>query len=167
MPAAPAQDQNLGPPPAQLRRGQHRNSALAAWRRSRAIQLATRGLSYQQIADELGYANRGTVHRIVQQALADQQVKDVDFHRLVEVGRLDALQVSLWDAAIAGDIPAVLACLRIINMRSRLLGLYPDRRTKDPKDRWDNCQGPRTVVVRPDDCRHAGCDRHGRFERLD
>jgi hypothetical protein len=29
---------------------------------------------------------------------------------------------------------------------------------------WDNCQGPPTVVMRQDDCRHAGCDRHGQFE---
>ena len=37
-------------------RGQHRNRALAAARQARAVQLATEGLTYQQIADELGYA---------------------------------------------------------------------------------------------------------------
>ena len=46
--------------------GQHRNRALAAARRARAVELATQGMTYQQIADELGYANRGTVYRLVQ-----------------------------------------------------------------------------------------------------
>lgn len=44
--------------------GRHRNRALATARHARAIQLATGGRTYQEIADELGYANRGTVHPI-------------------------------------------------------------------------------------------------------
>jgi len=37
--------------------GQHRNHALAAARRARAVELRTAGLTYDQIAVELGYAN--------------------------------------------------------------------------------------------------------------
>lgn len=51
------------PQPA-LRRGRHRNRALASYRRSRAVEMAAGGSTYQQIADALGYANRGTVHRL-------------------------------------------------------------------------------------------------------
>ncbi len=40
------------------------------------MELATQGHAYQQIADELGYANRGTVHRIVQQALQAVQTEE-------------------------------------------------------------------------------------------
>jgi len=36
---------------------------LATPRRTRAVALASRGLTYQAIAHELGYANRGTVPR--------------------------------------------------------------------------------------------------------
>ena len=35
---------------------------------------------------------------------------------------------------------------------------------KDPKDEWDNCWGPRTVVINPNDCRWAGCEKHGKFD---
>jgi transposase-like protein len=63
---------------AQRVRGRHRNTALAAWRRTRAVELATQGLTYQQIADELGYANRGTVHRIVQQALESRLTEGLE-----------------------------------------------------------------------------------------
>lgn len=44
--------------------GRHRNRALAVARQARAVQLATEGRTYQEIVDELGYANRGTVHHI-------------------------------------------------------------------------------------------------------
>lgn len=61
-----------------LVRGQHRNRALASARQARAVELGTQGHTYQQIADELGYANRGTVHRIVHQALAHDRVEAVE-----------------------------------------------------------------------------------------
>jgi transposase-like protein len=97
-----------------LRRGRHRNRALACNRRSRAVEMGAAGSTYQQIADELGYANRGTVHRLVRQALEAQQVEIVELLRTVEVQRLDALQASLWPAALAGDVEAATTCLRII-----------------------------------------------------
>jgi transposase len=58
--------------------GQHRNKALAAARRVRAVKLRTTGLTYDQIAAELGYANRGTVYRLVSEALETQTVEAVD-----------------------------------------------------------------------------------------
>jgi len=51
-------------------RGRHRDRALASWRRTRAIELRAAGLSYDQIAAEVGYTNRGTAHNVVTQALA-------------------------------------------------------------------------------------------------
>ncbi len=69
---------------------------LAEWRRARAVELATQGYTYQQIADELGYANRGTVHRVVQQTLQAVQTENVAALRAVEVDRFDALQQALW-----------------------------------------------------------------------
>jgi len=144
--------------------GQHRNRALAAQRRTRALKLIAQGQTYQQVADYLGYANRGTVHRLVSQALASQQVEAVGSLRELEGARLDALQVSLWETAMQGDLAAIRAVLRIIAARTRLFGLQdtPDSRPGHPA--WDNCAGPSTVVVREDDCRWQGCAIHGRFE---
>ena len=42
--------------------GRHRNRALASVRRSKAIELKAKGLTYQQVADQLGDAHRGSVH---------------------------------------------------------------------------------------------------------
>ncbi len=51
------------------------------WPPPPAMQLLARGRTYQQVADELGYANRGTVHRIVQQALETHEADNVEFFR--------------------------------------------------------------------------------------
>ena len=138
-----------------LRRGRHRNRALASYRRSRAVEMAAGGCTYQEIADELGYANRGTVHRVVREALEAQQVKSVDLLRTVEVQRLDALQASLWPAAVAGDVEAAKTCLRIVVARSKLLGLVETGRHKRI-----GCQQPQTVVLQENDCRERGCPDH-------
>lgn len=42
-----------------------RGRALAEWRRSRAVELAGQGLSYDEIATAVGFRNRGTAHRVV------------------------------------------------------------------------------------------------------
>lgn len=55
--------------------GRHRNRVLAARRRVRALQLITEGKTYQQVADELGYANRATVHRLVTQMLRRSEAR--------------------------------------------------------------------------------------------
>src|SRR4051794_26873542 len=104
--------------------GRHRNRALAAERRSRAVEMALTGSTYQAIADELGSANRGTVYRLVKNALEDRQVETIDELRQLEVRRLDALQVAIWDDATNGDVRAVAAVLTIMHLRSRILGLY-------------------------------------------
>ena len=145
----------LPAPESPLRRGRHRNSALAAYRRTKDIEMATAGCTYQQIADQLGYANRGTVHRIVREALQAQQAESVELLREVEVRRLDALQVGLWEAAMSEDVDAVHACLKIIQARIKVLGLEDPGPTKRPR-----CQQPQTVILLENDCRDRGCADH-------
>lgn len=139
----------------------HRNKALASARKAKAIALKAQGWTYQQIADAMGYRNKDTVYAIIKQAQSKQLAEGVQYHRDIELARLNSLQAALWDTAMAGDVSAAHECLKLIIARCRLLGLYEER--KSPKDSWDNCQGPSTVIARADDCRHEGCDKHGRF----
>ncbi len=118
-----------------IRRGQHRNKALAAWRRARSVELAVEGHTYQEIAREVGYANRGTAYRVVQQALSQRVDEGVDELRRLEQERLDALQAGVWERALAGDPTAVRAALRIIESRCRLLGLQVGDRALDGEGR--------------------------------
>ena len=101
-------------------------SAAVLERQARAAELVQAGQSYDDIAAELGYANRSGAWKAVQRALSSHLAESVDEPRMLEVLRLDAMQEALWDKATAGDVRAGLAVLRIIVQRVRLLGLVPD-----------------------------------------
>jgi hypothetical protein len=104
--------------------GRHRNKALAQERRTRAVELAVSGHSYQAIADLMGYANRGTVYRIVQEALKAHQATSIDEVRELEATRLDALQAALWSDAMRGSWNAGQTVLKIMEQRAKLFGLH-------------------------------------------
>lgn len=92
-------------------------------KRARAVELVAAGKSYDEVAEAVGYSHRGSAHRAVFKALSEREVAGVEELRAVEVARLDALQEALWDQAMAGDASAASAILRVIEQRSRLLGL--------------------------------------------
>ena len=62
-----------------------RNRPLAAWRKARSVELAIEGCTYDQIAAEVGYANRGTAYKVVHQALHARTAAAVDELRCLEV----------------------------------------------------------------------------------
>ncbi len=125
------------------RRRGRRDRALAEWRKARAVELRIEGCGYDDIAREVGYANRGTAHRVVKKALSSRTAEGVDLLRAMEVARLDALQHSIWDRAMAGHVPSVRAVLKIIHERIALLGLSAEDLDSD----GNGTDGPRTVVV--------------------
>ena len=115
-----------------------------------------------------GNTSRATAYNAITHALESRQADSVDHLRRLEFDRLDALHASLWPQAMTGHVPSVLALLRVIDLRTRLMGLAPaggDGKRK-PDDAWPSCHGPATVVINPDDCRHAACERHGSFVEL-
>jgi len=124
--------------------GRHRNLALAAARRVRAVELKTAGLTYKQVADELGYTSRGTAFNVVTKALREQTAEAVSDLRDLENARLDALQAALWDAAMTGDVRAVTTIVQIVQARVHLNGL------EQARDGFGGLpQKPRTLVVPP------------------
>jgi hypothetical protein len=92
-------------------------------KQAKAVALLQRGYSYDQIAEQLGYTNRGAAWRLVQNALRQQVVANVEQLRTQEVERLDRIQHSAWESALMGDRGSALAVLDSIRQRARLLGL--------------------------------------------
>lgn len=131
--------------------GRHQNRALAARRRARCVDLAAAGWSYEAIRAELGYANRGTVWRIVNKALVAHEASSVADLRRVQLTRLEALLSSAWTAAAEGDVEAITACVRIVEAEVKLMALRADATP---------CRQPQTVVLLEDDCRLRGCPQH-------
>ncbi|RFU83593.1 hypothetical protein DY218_27175 [Streptomyces triticagri] len=100
--------------------------AEVALRRSKAIRMRLSGADYETIATDLGYASRGAACTDISRALKtwrEQEQQDAEELVQVESLRLEHLQAALWPAALAGEIKAVEASLKIMDRRARLLGL--------------------------------------------
>ena len=95
----------------------------ASYRQTQAVEMMLAGKDFDTIAAELGYATRSGAWRAVQRALSKRREALAGEYLMLEMQRLDALQVALWDQAMAGDVKAALGCLRIVEQRMALLGL--------------------------------------------
>ncbi len=104
-----------------VRRGQKK--AQARLRAVECVRGVLAGLTYQEVADQLGYANRGTVHRIVQQALDRHEAQTLKELRELELARLDGLQAAFYASAEGGDLRAGEFVLKVMAHRCRLLRL--------------------------------------------
>jgi hypothetical protein len=108
-----------------------------------AHQMRLAGHSWPEIASRLGYASAESVRVSVSQFLSRSVALVDDEDRLAaletELARLDALQLAVWPAALAGDTKAVDAALRVMDRRAKLLRL-----DQEPPEK------PVTLLVRAD-----------------
>ena len=97
---------------------------LAAVDRARqALAMRKGGATYEQIAAGLGYKTRARAHEAVTTAVRRFVAEPAADVRHIEELRLDALLLAVWPQALSGDPAAVDRVLRIMQQRSRLLGL--------------------------------------------
>jgi hypothetical protein len=110
-----------------------KQEAVAA-RRARALQMRAAGVTYQAIADELGYRGKGAAHQDITRALAARkEMLDTQATLFVtlEMERLDlleqAVQSVLRQASREAERSLMLRAadrlLRIAERRAKLLGL--------------------------------------------
>lgn len=94
-------------------------------RRLKVIAYRKGGLSFRQIADQVG-ASLETVHGDLQRAYADlraQEQTEAGALRTLEAARLDDLQRACWPQAMMGNLKAIRTAVSILERRARLLGL--------------------------------------------
>ena len=115
--------------------------AVAAVKRAKVVEAVADGATYEQAAQQAGYATRSGAYKAFWKALDGREAEAVEDHRALELARLDALQAPLWEKALSGDVKAANAVLRIIDQRVRLLGL----------DNQNTSTGAQPVVVDPGD----------------
>lgn len=92
-------------------------------RDAKAMHLRALGLTYDQIAHEMGLPYRQTAHQMVQRGLHRTLQDAGDAARAVEVQRLDMLLTTYMPAAMRGHIKSAEVVLRVQERRAKYLGL--------------------------------------------
>lgn len=88
-----------------------------------ALELRKAGASYELIAEKLGYSHPSGAHKAVTSALQKTLREPADDLRNLELDRLDAMMLALWQQARQGNQGAVDRILRIMERRAKLLGI--------------------------------------------
>ena len=93
-------------------------------KQSRAIALHGEGASYDEIAEQLGYANRGSAWKAVDRGLRVQRDLRADECLQTQVDRYEAVLATWWDRATTGhDAKAANIVLRTLERLDRVLRL--------------------------------------------
>jgi len=114
--------------PKGARRPTAKSMVLAKDRELECLALRKAGATYDQIGEKVGITREGA-RKAVSRALAElsaattEEAKEV---RHLELERLDAMLLGLWQKASRGDPASVDRVLRIQERRARLLGLDAD-----------------------------------------
>jgi hypothetical protein len=87
------------------------------------VELRRAGVTWKVIAERTGYASASGAYNAYQR-IAERLIRPgLEEYRDLELERLDRLQVAVWGKAVTGDIRALDSVLRIIDRRTRILGL--------------------------------------------
>ncbi|MEM0953315.1 MAG: hypothetical protein AAGI24_04165 [Pseudomonadota bacterium] len=100
-------------------------AAAAADRRLQALEMRKMGMTYDAIAKQLEITP-SAAHKAVRKALEQvQRLSDetAEELRAIELERLNRMQTGLWQKATSGSAQAVDKVLKIMERRSKLLGL--------------------------------------------
>lgn len=92
-------------------------------RHLKALELRKAGVSYRHIAEQLGYRGVSGAHSAVARALKKAIQEPAAEVLKLELERLDALLLALWSDAKRGNYGAIDRTLKIMERRSKLLGL--------------------------------------------
>lgn len=114
------------PPGNSRKRSKTKKATLVAEeKRQKAIDLRRKGYSYREIAAEIG-ATHGYCYKLVSQALKrirEETNEIAEDARQLELDRLDKLWMHAYQAVEAGDIGAIDKAVKVMDRRSKLLGL--------------------------------------------
>lgn len=92
-------------------------------RQLKALQLRKQGVSYAEIAKQVGYKSGSGAHAAVRKALKKTLQEPADDLRKIENERLDSMLAALWDKVEKGDPQAIMAGIKISERRAKLNGL--------------------------------------------
>ncbi|MCY4108841.1 MAG: hypothetical protein OXG11_07425 [Chloroflexi bacterium] len=104
-------------------------------RRRRALELRIRGMTFAEIAHEVGYASPSGAYEAVKAALDSAVFDAADEYRKLHVARLEALLNSIWNAAREGKLGAIDRALKVLERQAKLLGLDVSQQSQEPPEK--------------------------------
>lgn len=108
-------------PPSESKTSERRLEAVE--RQRKALELRKAGVSFERIATELGYASSAGSYQAVMAALDKTLREPADKVRSLELERLDAVSIRMYQQAREGNLGAIDRLMRLMERRARLLGL--------------------------------------------
>jgi len=96
--------------------------AAARDKERRAVALHMAGMKFDDIAEQVGYTNRGTAYETVMRAIRRETTQNVEEVRAAEIARLDELMLTLWPKARRGELQAIDRVLKLMERRAKYLG---------------------------------------------
>lgn len=108
----------------------------AALRERQALELRMAGLTFDEIAKRVGYANKGSAKKAYDRAVSGAGLGDLtdDEWRDLELHRLERAHAAIWPKAARGDLAAVREVARLHDRRVQLkqLAIAPGGRSTGP-----------------------------------
>jgi len=97
--------------------------AAAKVKAAKALELRMEGKTFDEIAEEVGYAGRQGAHDAVIRSLKEITREPAEELLKLDLERLDKMFGVHYLNAQAGDPQALAACMKIMERRAKLLGL--------------------------------------------
>lgn len=107
-----------------------RRDVAMAEKNAEILRLRIKGLTFQQIADEVGFRSASGVYQRYKATLKATIQEPADELRRLERERLDSLLAAIWPLAMAGKGYAVEKALMIMDRKARMLGLDAPTRSQ-------------------------------------
>jgi hypothetical protein len=106
-------------------------------RELKVLELRRAGLTWQRIAEQVGYADHSGAYLAYKRALKRVLQQPAEELRQAEIDRLDRLQLAAWPNAMKGDNSAIATVLRIMERRAKLMGLDMPVKIAQDVTVWD------------------------------
>lgn len=87
------------------------------------LELRKAGASWKSIAARVGYSHASAARKAYLRAYDRTLQAPADELRDLELDRLDRLQLAYWEDAVKGNLKAADFCLRVVQVRARILGI--------------------------------------------
>ena len=89
----------------------------------KVVELRQMGITYEVIAKETGYASASGAYHAYERALARYPRETIDKKKDLADARIERLMAAVWTRALRGEIPAIMATIKLFERQAKLLGL--------------------------------------------